>query len=146
MSDDLLRGLIRYIPPVRTLKEDLEKSLHLETYAGTGDLAIRSFNGLQAGIAQVSNDPYVGSLALSPPESATDREKISLAMLAAGQLAAYLEGQTGLPAGSGSGGGHVHYQLAPNINIHDVTGLPAETIDKIVAAGTRKGGDGEGAG
>jgi hypothetical protein len=141
MTDDLLRGLIRYIPPVRTLKEDLEKSLHLETYAGTGDLAVRSFNGLQAGIAQLSGDPYVASLSLTPAEGAGDREKISLAMLAAGQLAAYLEGQTGLPAGSGSGGAHIHYQLAPNINIHDVTGLPAETIDRIVTAGTgaRKG-------
>ncbi len=135
MSDDTLRALIRLIPPVRTLKEDLEQSLVMELYAGTGDLAVKSFNGLQAGVAAITNDPYVASLNLSVPAEATDKEKVSLAKLAGGQLAAYLEGQTGLVS-LGGGGGHSSIQTAPTISINNIHGLPAESVDKMVALGT----------
>jgi len=108
--------LIRLIPPARALKEDLERSIHLEIYAGTGDLAIKSLNGLLASAATIANDPYLATLTLTAPEPAGDKEKVSLALLAAGQLAAYLEGQTGLVSlGSGKGNSYV---TAPQISIN----------------------------
>jgi hypothetical protein len=135
-SDDMLRALIRLIPPVRALKEDLEKSLHLEHFAGTGDLAVRSFNGLQASVAAVANDPYVATLNLSTAENATDKEKVSLALLGAGQLAAFLEGQTGL-VGLGGNGSNIHQQYAPSVNIQNIDGVPAETVEKAMDIGAK---------
>jgi hypothetical protein len=131
-TDSNLRALIRLIPPARALREELEKGIHLELYAGTGPLAVGSFQGLQASVARLTEDPYVASLAIHVPESATDREKVSLALLAAGQLAAYLEGQTGL-VGAGGQGSHEHqYQLAPNINIGNLTGITPAGAEKVV--------------
>jgi hypothetical protein len=127
-GDERLRALIRLIPPARALRDDLEKSIHLELYHGTGDLAVKSFQGLHASIVKITDDPYVASLSLSVPKNATDKEKVSLARLAAGQLAAYLEGQTGL-VGMG-GGGNYHIQTAPIIQA--IQGLSPETVDKIV--------------
>jgi hypothetical protein len=144
MGDDKLRGLIRLIPPARALKEDVEQSLHLEMYAGTGDLAIQSFRGLQASVAAITGDPYVSALALDVPAGASDKEKVSLVRLAAGQLIAFLEGQTGLVdlGGKGRGGGHI--QTAPNINLN-INGLPGSGVDKIIdlVSDTVKGKEGE---
>jgi hypothetical protein len=131
--DDTLRALIRLIPPARALKEDLEKSIHLEIYAGTGDLAIRSFNGLQASIAAITNEPYVATLALIASESAGDKEKVSLALLAVGQLTAYLEGQTGLV--NLSANRSVSYRTAPEIHICDNSGVSPEALDKMLGIG-----------
>jgi hypothetical protein len=139
-GEDRIRALIRLIPPVRALKEDLEQSLHLETFAGTGDLAVRSFQGLQASVARVTDDPYVGTLVVSIPDGAGDKEKVSLARLAAGQLASYLEGQTGLVSlgGSSGGSGNINIQKAPMLNFVNVEGLPSEAFGKLVdqASGT----------
>ncbi len=132
-GDGTLRALIRLIPPARALKEDLEKSLNLELHEGSGDLAVRSLNGLRASVARITDDPYVETLALDPTEAADDKQKVSQALLAAGQLVAYLEGQTGL-VGQGSGGSHI--QTAPNVNVNvmqgNIRGVPPETIDKAV--------------
>lgn len=94
--DDTLRALIRLIPPARALKEDLERSLYLEIYAGTGNMAMKSYQELQASVARITDDPYVAALSLDASENATDKEKVSLVRLAAGQLVAYLEGYIGL--------------------------------------------------
>jgi hypothetical protein len=133
-GEERIRALIRLIPPVRALKEDLEQSLHLETYAGTGDLAVRSFQGLQASVARITDDPYVGTLVLSVPENADDKSKVSLARLAAGQLASSLEGQTGLVSLGGSEGGsrNINIQKAPMLNFVNVEGLPSEAFGKMV--------------
>jgi hypothetical protein len=131
-SEDRLRGLIRLIPPARALKEDLEQSIHLETFSGTGDLAVRSFQGLQSSIAAIAADPYVSSLTLNVGENATDKEKVSLARLATGQLLAYLEGQTGLVSIGSGRGNHVQIQRAPVINLSNVTGLPADALGRLV--------------
>lgn len=131
--DDTLRALIRLLPPAHALKEDLERSIHLEIYAGTGDLAIKSFNGLQASVTAITNEPYVAMLALTVPETAGDKEKVSLALLAAGQLTAYLEGQTGLV--SPGGRGDVSYQTAPEIHICNNSGVSSETINRMLDIG-----------
>jgi hypothetical protein len=130
--DDALRALIRLIPPARALKEDLERSIILEIYSGTGDLAIHSFNGLQASAAAITNDPYLATLALTAPEESGDKEKVSLALLAAGQLAAYLEGQTGLVRLGG--GGNVTYRTAPEIHICSNT-VSSDTISRMLGIG-----------
>src|SRR5437773_316955 len=136
ISDDTLRSLIRLIPPARALRDDLEKSLTMETFMGTGDMAVRSFQGLQASVASITNDPYVSSLSITVPEGANDQEKVSLVSLAVGQLLAYLEGQTGLSGSGGSygsgGGGNITVQKAPSIIIQNIQGLNSEALGKIV--------------
>jgi hypothetical protein len=126
MADDsTLRALIRFIPAARTLTEQLEKSIHLEMYAGTGDFALQTLNGLQQSIAQLTSDPMIAGLKPTVPEGAGDREKVSLALLAAGQLLSFLEGQTGL-VGVGGGknsGGNINIQKAPTINLANVHGV-----------------------
>jgi hypothetical protein len=107
-------------------------TIHLEIYAGTGDLAIKSFNGLRASAAAITNDPYLSALTLTAPESAGDKEKVSLALLAAGQLAAYLEGQTGLPSQSANRGPYV---TAPQISINGNSGVTSEIIDRMLGIG-----------
>ena len=67
-GEERLRALIRLIPPARALKEDLEKSIHLELYSGTGALAVRSFQGLQASVSTITDDPYVAALGLTVPD------------------------------------------------------------------------------
>jgi hypothetical protein len=103
-----LRALIRLIPPLRALRDDVEQSLHLETFEGTGDLAVRSFRGLQASIARITEDPYVEGLTLDIVDGMKDKHKLSQVMLASGQLLAYLEGQTGVSGGGHPGRSHVH--------------------------------------
>jgi len=125
MSDDSLRGLIRLIPPARSLKQDLEKSLHLETWPGTGDMAIRMFQGLHGSVAALTNNPFVQSLELAAPTGAGDKEKVAMASLAAGQLLAYLEGEMGIVA---SGGGGQSFQTAPKITI----GGPLTTTPRLM--------------
>jgi len=79
MSDDsTLRSLIRLLPPALALKDQLEKSIHLEIYAGTGDLAIQSLKGIQASVAQLTGDPYMANLApWSPRERGIRRRSPS---------------------------------------------------------------------
>jgi hypothetical protein len=146
-EDNILRALIRLLPPAKRLKDDLERSIHLEIYAGTGDLAIRSVNGLQASAAALTNDPYLAALALTASSTASDKEKVSLALLAASQLAAYLEGQTGLINLGGDHSGDITYATAPQIQIYGNSGVPAETINRMIAVGEQAlegKGDGNG--
>lgn len=132
-SGDTLRAMIRLIAPARALKEDLEKSVHLEMCDGTGEMAMRSFEGLRATVARLSDDPYIEALRLEAPESATDAQKVALTMLAAGQLAAYLEGQTGLAGLSGGGGDRsIKIQRAPNINIGNMSKVHPALVEKLV--------------
>jgi hypothetical protein len=134
-DDSTLRSLIRLIPPVRALKEQLEESLQLETYSGIGDFAVRSYQGLQAAIAQLATaDPYLTALALTVPDAAADREKVSLALLASGQLLAYLEGQTGVASSSGRGGESnrtISINHGPCINMSAITGISTAGVDKL---------------
>jgi hypothetical protein len=148
ISDDTLRSLIRLIPPTRALKDDLERSLTMETFMGTGDMAVRSFQGLQASVAGITSDPYVANLSIEVPANANDQEKVSLVRLAAGQLLAYLEGQTGLSGssgsyGSGGHGGNINIQKAPSISFNDIQGVDSETLSRMVSmaekALTKKG-------
>ena len=126
-----LRALIRLIPPVRALKDDLEASIHKELYHGTGDFAVKSYNNLHASVSRFIDDLYVESLALEVPEKANDREKVLLARLAASQLVACLEGQTGL-VGIGEGGGSNSDNFyAPVIN-GPISNVSDETIEKIM--------------
>ena len=124
-----LRALIRLIPPARALREDLDASIHMELYTGSGDLAIQSYNGLHASISRLTDDPYVKSLALEVSEEANDKEKVSLARLASGQLVAYLEGQTGLLGGGSSSGNQ--YYTAPFVN-SPMTNIASESLEKMI--------------
>jgi hypothetical protein len=147
-SSDTLRAMIRLIAPARALKEDLERSVHLEMCEGTGDMAVRSFEGLRATVARLSDEPYIEALRLDTPEGATDAQKVALTMLAVGQLTAYLEGQTGLAGLSGGGGDrNISIQRAPNINIGHISKNHPAVLDKIVElVGTKENPEEEEAG
>lgn len=143
-TESTLRALIRLIPPARALKEDLEKSLYMELYEGAGEMAVQSFQGLQTSVAHLAADPYVESLAVRIPPDADDKQKVAVTLLAAGQLVAYLEGQTGLP---GVGGGN-NMQMAPNIKVlsGNIKGVTPEAIEKaldIAHSGAKKTEEGE---
>jgi hypothetical protein len=121
-----LRALIRLIPPLRALRDDVEQSLHLETFEGMGDLAVRSLRGLQASIWRLTEDPYIEMLSLDIAEGTKDRHKLAQVMLASGQLLAYLEGQTGVSSG-GSHPGRPHIRPFE----HDLHGV-ADVIKRAV--------------
>jgi hypothetical protein len=123
-----LSALIRLIPPARALKNDLEASLHMELYTGTGDIAVKSYNNLHANVSRFIDDPYVKSLALEVSEEANDKEKVLLARLAASQLVACLESQTGLV---GVGSGSNSYYTAPVFN-GSISDISNETLERII--------------
>jgi hypothetical protein len=88
-------------------------------------------------VASITNDPYVSSLTIVVQEGANDMEKVSQVNLAAGQLLAYLEGQTGLSGVGGSYGGgrnqgNITIQKAPTINLSDIRGVDSESLAKMV--------------
>ncbi len=144
-TENTLRALIRLIPPARALKEELEKGLHMELYEGAGEMAVRSFQGLQTSVARLTADPYVESLSARVHPDADDKQKVAVTLLAIGQLLAYLEGQTGLP---GVGGGDYYMQLAPNINVlsGSIEGVSPKAIEKaldIASAGATKAEESE---
>ena len=126
-----LSALIRLIPPARTLRDDLEASIHKELFEGTGDLAVKSYNNLHASVSRFIDDPYVESLALEVPQKASDKEKVLLARLAASQLVACLEGQTGLVGLGGGGGSNADNFYAPVIN-GPISDVSSEIIQKIL--------------
>lgn len=125
-----LNALIRLIPPARTLKNDLEASLHMELYTGIGDIAVKSYNNLHASVSKFIDDPYVKSLVLEVPEEASDKEKVLLARLASSQLVACLESQTGL-VGHGEGSGGNSYYTAPVFN-GSISDISNETLERIM--------------
>jgi hypothetical protein len=111
-GEEKIRGLIRLIPSARALKQDLEKNLHMDLYSGSGEMAVRSYSGIRESIAALTDDPYVEALALVVDPKLTEKEKVSLVVFMAGQLVAYLEGQTGL---IGMGGeNNMNIQTGPN--------------------------------
>jgi hypothetical protein len=98
LSADGLRALLRLAQPAAALARDLEATLIMETCEGRGDLAVRSYTGLQSAVASIVDDPYLGALTLSVGDAAGDKAKVSAAALAASQLTAYLNGQLGIGA------------------------------------------------
>lgn len=131
MSEETLRALIRYIQPATQLRRDVEQSLMLETYAGTGDMLVRTYTGLHASIVKITDDPYVEALKIEVSTNASDKEKASLVMLASGQLLAFLQSQTGVPGGLE--GGNNHIQTAPQIIINASNAENKEEMMKLVS-------------
>jgi hypothetical protein len=146
LDGPLLRALIRLIPPARALKEEAEKSLHLEMQEGVGDFALQSYRGLHARILEVTADTYLAALRLDADAAADDRQKMAATVLAAGQMVAYLEGQTGVP--SGYTRTDIEIVRAPKINISGpIHGMPPEVIAQLAeiasaASGSASAADG----
>jgi hypothetical protein len=109
-----LRELINLLAPLRSLKETAEKNVHLELFQGTGDLTVRSYRGLRGRALKILDDPYLEALEVDVRENTTEQEKVSQAILAAGQLLAYLEAITGV---RGAAETHTQIQTAPHIII-----------------------------
>jgi len=132
MSEEDLRTLIRYLAPLATLRQDLERAMSLEFQSALGDTAVRTYNGLHASILRVLDDPYLEALALQVPEGANDKEKISLVFLAVGQLSSVVHGVVGLPLGWGSS--HTDIQTAPHIIINAQGSSPdvAQSVMRVV--------------
>jgi hypothetical protein len=113
-----LRALIKLIAPLRALREDVEKALHLEIHSGSGDLAVRSLTAIRDQIYQVTQDPYVAALTLDLDEGTKDRAKFAQVLLISGQLLAYVEAETGTAGIAGERRGHYSVQTAPNISLN----------------------------
>ncbi len=123
MSEENLRALIRYLAPMTTLRQDLERVTALEFQAAMGDTAVRTYNGMHASIVRIMDDPYLDSLALQVPADASDKEKVALVFLAVGQLLALLHSAIGLPVGWGSPSTSI--QTAPYVIINAQNSSPA---------------------
>lgn len=123
LSANDLRALLRLIPAIQTLREDVENSLHLELYTGAGDLVLRSFRGLRDQVYAITEDRYIGSLDAGEDERLKDKHRLSQVMLLSGQLLAYIEGQLGIIGVSSPRSGY-HVQTSPNISVNtgDVMG------------------------
>lgn len=132
MSEETLRALIRYIPPIVRLRKDLEMSVQLEQFTGLGDMAVKSYNGLQASVAQHSDDPYIDALSLELASDAGDREKVAQVALATGQLMAYIQGQLGLSLDLDGSSAHTHVNSAPNIEIQGLGSGESHAVMRVV--------------
>ena len=152
-GEDRLRAMIRMIAPARALKEDLEKSLVMENFEGTGDAALKTVQALQASIARLTDDPFVQSLTTTARPEAPDNEKVALARLSAGQILAYLGGQTGLVVTGGGGDDSNRNNVTNikragtevNIEIDKVeTSMTPDAIAKIIRGAIAEGGSTEG--
>ena len=141
MSEENLRTLIRYLAPLATLRQDLERVTALEFQAALGDTAVRTYTCIHASIARVLDDPYLEALALQVPESANDKEKISLVFLAAGQLLSVVYGAIGLPVGWGSPATDI--QTAPYVIIN-AQGSSPEVAHHVMKTVNRALGEAEG--
>lgn len=132
MSEENLRTLIRYLAPLTTLRQDLERAMSLEFQSALGDTAVHTYNGLYTSIKQVLDDPYLEALALQVPDNANDKEKISLVFFAVGQLSAVVYGAVGLPMGWGSP--QTSIQTAPYVIINAQGSSPdvAQSVMKVV--------------
>lgn len=128
-----LRALIRLISPLRALREDIEKSLLLELYSGSGNLAVRSLEALRDQVLEITEDRYVAALTLDAGNGG-DREKFSQVLLISGQLLAYLEAQTGVGGASSNQKQRYSVQTAPNIslNMGDIVSGQADKIMDFV--------------
>jgi hypothetical protein len=129
-----LRALIALIPPVRALREDVEKSIHLELYPGTGDLSVRTFRSLRDQVARITDDPYVAALELDVEETTKDKQKAAQVLIGTGQLLAYLEAQTGTGGLNGERRGNYSVQTAPNIHLDmgDVIGGQMDRVMDVI--------------
>lgn len=141
MSEENLRTLIRYLAPLTTLRQDLERAMSLEFQSALGDTAVRTYNGLHTSITRVLDDPYLEALALQVPEGASDKEKISLVFLAIGQLLSVVHGAVGLPLGWGSP--HTSIQTAPHV-IVNAQGSSPDVAQRVMSVVQRALGEEEG--
>ncbi len=136
MNDDgRVRALIRMIPVAKALEEQLEKSMHLEIYHGTGDVAIGSAKGLQEQVASVAEEAYVTKLPLNLPQGADDKQKVAAALLIATQIRGYLEGETGL---IGLGGNIGNVQYAPRVYIQGNQNMTPKQMDQALGMAGKK--------
>ena len=127
-GEDRLRDLIRLVPAVRALKENLEESIHMERFESVGDPALKLYQGLYSTISGLTTDPYLATLSIAPLGDATDEQKTLFIHMATSQLLAFLEGQVGIVGLGGARSIH----LAPKVQF---TG-PVNTVGSEALLGT----------
>ena len=84
--------LKRYLDMLQNLRYDIKRSINYEMYSGTGRLAVQSYNVIQQGIVAATDDDFVRAMTLDINEDMTEKERIWLVNMAAGQLIGYTEG------------------------------------------------------
>lgn len=143
-SASALRALIRLIQPARTLKEDLETSIHSEEYDGIGEIALRNFTQLRTAAAGLlADDPYIAGLSGTLPENSSDKEKVWHSYLAVGQLAAYLESHVGVSAGAGGRAGSTNYTIQRGLTVGSLHAQnPEGLLQRLQAESTQNTSDG----
>lgn len=82
----------RLMMAVKSLMKAVERSIASETYEGIADTMAANYRALHTKIAELHPDDYYVTtvLTLNIPESADDRQKVSLVQLAASQMYHYL--------------------------------------------------------
>lgn len=131
MSEESLRALIRLLSPLSTLREDLEQSLHLELFHGSGEAMARTFEGLRASAARSIDDPYIDALEAEFSQDMNDRDRIALIYVLTGQLLAYVQAEVGLSGPLVGRGRSTHLQTAPSIVVN-ASGADPETAQETM--------------
>lgn len=94
MDEQTYQKLQQYQQALKALQHSLERSIHSETYEGTGKMVIKSYQGIQRKVAEVlPEDFYVtDTLALEVEGETQERHLLSQVQLAATQMMIYLDG------------------------------------------------------
>lgn len=85
-------SLRRYAIAVERLRTDLRRNINNNMHDGIGDIAVRLYRGIHAGLSATVDDPFLTALALGDlAVPSRDKEKVALVNLLSGQLMIYIE-------------------------------------------------------
>lgn len=85
-------SLRRYAIAVERLRTDLRRNINNNMHDGIGDIAVRLYRGIHAGLSATVDDPFLTALALGDlAVPSRDKEKVALVNLLSGQLKIYIE-------------------------------------------------------
>jgi hypothetical protein len=85
--------LARYARALQLLRDDLQRSLYMETSDGLGHYAAQTYNGIHEAIMAKFADPFIVALKLGDMPDADDRQIVSLVNLLSGQLLNFIEAE-----------------------------------------------------
>ena len=94
MDEQIYQKLQQYPQALKALQRSVEKSLHEDTYEGTGRMAVKSYQGIHRRIAELyPEDFYItDTLALETNGDMKERHMVAQVQLAASQMIIYLDG------------------------------------------------------
>jgi len=85
--------LARYARALKLLRDDLQRSLYMETADGLGHYAAQTYSGIHEAIIAKFADPFIVALKLDNMPDAEDQQIVSLVNLLSGQLLTFIEAE-----------------------------------------------------